>query len=85
MDYVAKEIVKAEFEKYGSTEDFNAVIDSIPPADVAPIKRGWWIINGSNIYTAVITCSICGFEPIFDDENPLLNYCPNCGANMEKE
>ena len=86
MIYVTKEAVKAEFEKYGSTEDFNAIIDLIPPADVAPVRRGKWIhekIESAEssigfFLSATCECSLC--HTFVQQES---NYCPSCGAKME--
>ena len=62
------------------------MIESIPSADVAPVKHGRWIE-----YTKVIIpepynkweqawkCSECGF----DDGFVAYNFCPNCGAKMD--
>lgn len=60
------------------TEDIN--LSSIPAADVAPVRHGKWIDN--------TFCSCCGgFDE--DDEGNIIqsfhNYCPNCGARMDKE
>ena len=62
------------------------VINSVPAADVAPVRHGRWIE-----YTKVIIpepynkleqawkCSECGF----DDGFVAYNYCPNCSAKMD--
>lgn len=59
----------------------NKVIDRIknqPTADVAEVKHGKWI-KDRNCYT----CSECGFY--YFANNSKSNYCPNCGAKMDKE
>ena len=28
-------------------------------------------------------CSVCGYKPDFDSENPYTKFCPNCGAKMK--
>ena len=28
-------------------------------------------------------CSICGYKPDFDSDNPYTKFCPNCGAKMK--
>ena len=61
------------------------ISDSIPAADVAPVRHGKWENNH---------CSVCGMMPmgeeIWDacDFCPprfefFMNYCPNCGARMD--
>ena len=60
-----------------------AEIAHMAAADVAPVRHGRWIptdYTGDCCYT----CSECGFER----DAYLLdvgNYCPNCGARMDKE
>lgn len=28
-------------------------------------------------------CSVCGYKPDIDSENPYTKFCPNCGAKMK--
>ena len=28
-------------------------------------------------------CSVCGYKPDFDSDNPYTKFCPNCGAKMK--
>lgn len=53
-------------------------IDDQPTADVAEVKHGKWI-KDRNRYT----CSECVFY--YFANNSKANYCPNCGAKMDKE
>lgn len=55
-------------------------IERFPAADVAEVRHGRWIEN--------TFCSCCGgFDE--DDKGNIIqsfyNYCPNCGARMDKE
>ena len=45
-------------------------------ADVRPVVRGKWIINGWSI-----RCSECRYDMLFS----VRNFCPNCGADMREE
>ena len=70
------------------------VFNSIPAADVAPVRRGRWERysqghpvpkNGSRsthivVYCDWFRCSECGVG--FEAKT---FYCPNCGANMDLE
>ena len=51
------------------------MVESIPGADVAPVRHGRWIEKAPHPY-----CSECFVE--CRDKTP---YCPNCGARMDKE
>ena len=59
--------------------DVDFVIEAIrhiPAADVRPLVRGNWTIDGK--------CSVCGEEPLTEFDVELMNFCPNCGAKMEE-
>ncbi len=49
-------------------------IDLIPPADVEPVVHGWW--QGDSMWKR---CSVC------EKLNYKSNFCPVCGAKMDKE
>lgn len=49
----------------------------IPAADVAPVVHGRWI----KVKPVHYQCSICGVNT----GGFTSNYCPNCGAKMDKE
>ena len=54
-------------------------LNSIPAADVAPVRHGRWKNGGNGLYD---TCTACGEEIYLAIP---MNYCPLCGARMEKE
>ena len=58
--------------------EFEMMIRELPTADVAEVKHGEWI-KDKNCYT----CSECGFY--YFANNSKVNYCPKCGAKMDKE
>ena len=59
------------------------------PADVAQVVHGEWILLGKNEHdyeTSVEEkCSLCGRYVYRYDTELQDNYCPNCGAKMDKE
>ena len=65
------------------------VFDSIPAADVRPVKPGEWIgeadgyADGELVYDTWY-CSCCDYV-VEDDEMPSWRFCPNCGAEMSQE
>ena len=77
-EYISREVAIKEFERYGAEDDAIAVFNSIPAADVRPVKRGKWIAQYSGSHFAQYRCSCCNMacEMVF-------NFCPNCGAAME--
>ena len=66
-------------------------IDEQPTADVQELRHGKWIpihydsglFDGDNCDK----CSVCGYERFIEDVEykTVYNYCPNCGAKMDKE
>ena len=63
-------------------KQLNAILDSIPTADVVEVRHGEWIDTGDfeldNIYSG-LKCSLCGY--IFCGSKT--NYCAGCGAHMK--
>ena len=58
-------------------------IESIPAADVQPVKHGKWISVGHKLSRI---CSVCDCDEPYkfaDDDANAYNYCPNCGAMMK--
>ena len=68
-----------------SRDAVRKIVAELPAADVAPVRYGRWIKpvpgDGENY------CSVCHAEqPWFYGYGYLeSNYCPNCGARMDKE
>ena len=54
--------------------EIKGAIDSIPTAE--PLVGKWTNLLMNDGWT----CSVCGF----DSPSRLYNYCPNCGAKMER-
>lgn len=58
-------------------------IENMPAADVAPVVHGRWSWDTGDMWT----CSVCGTRNHIKEVmgRPDFNYCPNCGAKMDKE
>ena len=59
------------------------VLESLPAADVEPLKRGRWIEQEKYTFGVMYDCSLCGNRIL--DNGHSWNYCPNCGARMVEE
>lgn len=59
--------------------DVIRVMLALPSADVAPVRHGRWEVVDAE-EPRRFGCSICGRLSWYMD-----NYCPNCGAKMDKE
>ena len=54
-----------------------------PIVDAVPVKHAYWIFSPKDAIEMMFTlpkCSECGAESADGG-----NYCPNCGARMDKE
>lgn len=63
-----------------------SVLESFPSADVALVVHGKWELCFEDWRKELEgdKCSICGFEH-YGTCIRSYNYCPNCGAKMDKE
>lgn len=70
-----------------SAEKFEAAINAIPAADVAPVVYGRWIRPHWKNNNYCCDCSECGGEAMHRDyqwhKNGVYPICPNCGAKMD--
>lgn len=69
----------------------NAVVQSVPAADVKPVVHGKWKVTGTfkvadyNYTVVEQRCSACGHCSIRFKNKAESNYCPKCGATMDEE
>ncbi len=82
----------AEFcmhEKHGGVCNLTGEYCSLGPCpnedieEFIPVQHGRWVDNGACGYKWAFSCSKCGYIDgyPFNDRH---NYCPNCGAKMDK-
>ena len=62
--------------------DILTIIKDVSTTDVEPIVHGEWKPYPSDAY---MKCSVCGMEYLKSKMPQVANYCPNCGAKMDKE
>lgn len=89
-EYIEREAVKSKatyMHGFGKGKYVSvANIDKITAADVVEVKRGRWIEELEIGYDGSCNgthhrCSVCS-EIFYDIDG--YNFCPNCGARMEK-
>ena len=90
MSYIEREALRdALYKEDAITMKGVAIINQFPAADVAHVVHGEWVLVGTNEHdyeTSVEEkCSLCGRYVYRYDTEPQDNYCPNCGAKMDKE
>ena len=60
-------------------------IAKLPTIEAETVKHGKWVMTFKGIEGNGLTCSACK-EEIWDEYgNRETNFCPNCGAKMDKE
>ena len=90
-EYIEREAILREIErreslmvgdKLVSVDAMKSFIKNRPAADVAPVRHGRWIEHEKYTFGVMYDCSICD-DRILDNGHSW-NYCPNCGAKMDK-
>ena len=79
-------------QKYFDETDLSALSDAakeinlLQSADVAPVVHGEWVWNTKGLFPKPL-CSRCNYEPYraSNHNSDLPNYCPNCGAKMDRK
>lgn len=56
-------------------------IKDAPAADVVEVRHGWWI----NKEVDEIMCHVYGNCSVCHERKRIDNFCPHCGAKMDKE
>jgi DNA-directed RNA polymerase subunit RPC12/RpoP len=85
-EYINREYAKELFDQYGAMGDALALINTIPAADVAPVRHGTWKLKMVGAFDDLkqYSCSECGFSlPLNPAKIP--PYCEDCGAKMSLE
>lgn len=98
-DYISREAAKQvlDWHLVGDVADTACkLLDTVPAADVEPVRYGKWNIRVSNERTLCLECSVCGRRVdnfnlhrllIFGEYGEACRrypYC-HCGAKMELE
>lgn len=81
-DYIKREDVDTYFNNRNAWYNFYETLESIPSADVVEVKHGYW--EDTNLPKGDLgwKCSVCGYGVFRWNNN---NYCPRCGARMDRE
>lgn len=91
-EYIEREAVLSKFLEYGigcGAAKVKGVINSIPSADVQPVRHGRWDSANTRPRTWQFRCSECGNiayypTPKYFSHGCDYHYCPNCGAKMDQ-
>lgn len=75
--------------EYDNSLPFEAVpvgyIKGAPTVEVETIRHGQWVATGdANGFALWDSCSVCGYGLSAINSGKNYNFCPNCGAKMDK-
>ena len=86
------EVLRQEYEMHDDCDELVArrcrdALSAVPAADVAEVRHGKWVEYPRAHY---FKCSECKYtvpyrKAIFVNGNREYDYCPSCGARMDKE
>lgn len=87
-DYISKSAlishIEREYRQWGENYDTQQIlgdIEDFPVVDAEPVQHGKWLLSSNGW---VERCSLCGEIYLEDNVKPR-NYCPHCGAKMDKK
>lgn len=87
-DYISREAaIECAKHAYAKGLEPAQYIEEIPAADVEPVRHGRWVEHKpgeQHRLNACIECSKCNIW-FWYDCFAKTNYCPNCGAKMERD
>lgn len=83
IDYLMEIIDRPNHPEWLWTDEICGLLKTIPTADVRPVRRAKWIEDWE---TGCSECSACHDTFLWEDYKGVAewNFCPNCGAYMEK-
>lgn len=83
-DYIKRKDVDKYFNNRCAWYNFYETLNEIPSADVEPVRHGQWMLD--EFGGRGLICSYCGNPATIDSKHEYVktNYCPDCGAKMEK-
>lgn len=79
-DLYEHHIEMKNFSADGAVADCLDLLDKQPTADVVEVKHGEWERKIKNGRPRGLKCSLCGRNIHFHE-----NYCPECGAKMDRQ
>ena len=79
-EYIEREKLNDMLEDFCVNESFYDALQTIPTADVAPVRHGYWVKEKRDVLIHW-HCSAC--KECFYLDKPNAEYCPHCGAKMD--
>lgn len=85
-EYIEREALLKKMKNWHEKISLIECVNSMPAADVAPVRHGYWVIDDYN--TRECHCSECDWpapRDVYEYHREQTGYCPVCGAKMELE
>ena len=86
-EYIEREKLNDMLEDFCVNESFYDALQTIPAADVAPVRHGHWDTISDSDMNKTVMCSVCNKIFYFTKKGQLnidkMPHCPNCGAKMD--
>ena len=79
-EYIEREKLNDMLDDFCVNESFYDALQTIPTADVAPVRHGYWVKEKRDVLIHW-HCSAC--KECFYLDEPNAEYCPHCGAKMD--
>ena len=89
-EYIEREKLNDMLEDFCVNESFYDALQTIPAADVEPVRHGRWKKSKGNerptengfVHDDRYVCDCCGWGCCCETKLDF-SYCPNCGAKMD--
>ena len=76
---------RQDFTKCTAVSFCIEMLEDMPTADVVEVKHGEWKHSDkARHWTGKDECSVCTYHTYDRDDLSHLNYCPYCGAKMDR-
>ena len=79
-EYIEREKLNDMLEDFCVNESFYDALQTIPAADVSPVRHGYWVKEKRDVLIHW-HCSAC--KECYYLDMPNAEYCPRCGAKMD--
>lgn len=85
-EYIKREeAIEAAKHAWAKGIETSQYIETIPSANVAPVRHGRWVIVDDGVMIGDGKHMECGVCHTWSKDRIKTNYCPNCGARMDLE
>ena len=81
-EYIEREKLNDMLEDFCVNESFYDALQTIPTADVSPVRHGYWVKEKRDVLIHW-HCSAC--KECYYLDKPNAEYCPHCGAKMDEK